>query len=238
MKLSLALLLAIASASAATPAPYLFQKPTMNRTQLVFVYAGDLWGVPRQGGDARRLTSRRRHRNRPGLLARRLPHRLHRRLRWQHRRLRRGGGRRNPKAPHLAPRPGHRAGLDARWQAHPLHITTHELLPLLRTIHRIEERRLRRKSPPADGFRSLVLARWQTPGLRSAVARIHRLEAISRRRNYADLAGQLSIPATSKNCRAPIRTTSTPCGSATSLLPVRPQRPGHAVLLRSEVEDK
>jgi tricorn protease len=52
----LALLLAIASASAA-PAPYLFQKPTMNRTQLVFVYAGDLWSVPRQGGDARRLTA-------------------------------------------------------------------------------------------------------------------------------------------------------------------------------------
>ena len=57
MKLSLASLLVIATASAATPTPYLFQKPTMNRTQLVFVYAGDLWSVPRQGGDARRLTA-------------------------------------------------------------------------------------------------------------------------------------------------------------------------------------
>src|SRR5262245_50528669 len=35
----------------------LFQKPTVNRTHIVFVYAGDLWIVPREGGDARRLTN-------------------------------------------------------------------------------------------------------------------------------------------------------------------------------------
>jgi tricorn protease len=35
----------------------LFQKPAVNRTHIVFVYAGDLWIVGREGGDARRLTT-------------------------------------------------------------------------------------------------------------------------------------------------------------------------------------
>ena len=36
--------------------PLLLQKPTLSRAQIAFVYAGDLWTVPREGGDARRLT--------------------------------------------------------------------------------------------------------------------------------------------------------------------------------------
>jgi len=35
----------------------LFQKPAVNHTQIVFVYAGDLWLVAREGGDAKRLTT-------------------------------------------------------------------------------------------------------------------------------------------------------------------------------------
>ena len=35
----------------------LFQKPTLSRTHIVFVYGGDLWSVPRSGGDAQRLTT-------------------------------------------------------------------------------------------------------------------------------------------------------------------------------------
>lgn len=35
----------------------LFRTPTMNRTRIVFSYAGDLWSVPRTGGGAERLTS-------------------------------------------------------------------------------------------------------------------------------------------------------------------------------------
>jgi tricorn protease len=37
--------------------PLLLQKPTVSQTQVAFVYAGDLWIVARQGGDARRLTT-------------------------------------------------------------------------------------------------------------------------------------------------------------------------------------
>ena len=56
--LMLSLLLAMSvSASAQTEKPTLFQKPTVNRTDIVFSYAGDLWIVPRQGGDAKRLTN-------------------------------------------------------------------------------------------------------------------------------------------------------------------------------------
>ncbi|MEI7576699.1 MAG: PDZ domain-containing protein [Armatimonadota bacterium] len=39
------------------PNPRLMQHPTINRTTVVFEYAGDLWSVPRTGGDAKRLTS-------------------------------------------------------------------------------------------------------------------------------------------------------------------------------------
>src|SRR5215831_16128258 len=37
--------------------PLLLQKPTLSKTQIAFAYAGDLWTVPREGGDARLLTS-------------------------------------------------------------------------------------------------------------------------------------------------------------------------------------
>src|SRR5579863_3671067 len=42
---------------AAADEPLLLQKPTLSKTHIVFVYAGDLWSVPREGGDAVRLTS-------------------------------------------------------------------------------------------------------------------------------------------------------------------------------------
>ena len=38
-------------------APMLFRQPTMNRTDVVFAFAGDLWKVSRGGGAAERLTS-------------------------------------------------------------------------------------------------------------------------------------------------------------------------------------
>jgi tricorn protease len=37
--------------------PLLLRKPTLSKTQIVFSYAGDLWSVPREGGDAKRLTT-------------------------------------------------------------------------------------------------------------------------------------------------------------------------------------
>ena len=48
---------ALSVLAAAADEPLLLQKPTLSKTQIVFAYAGDLWSVPREGGDAVRLTS-------------------------------------------------------------------------------------------------------------------------------------------------------------------------------------
>jgi len=52
------ILLGTASWSAAAEEnPLLMQQPTMSKTQIVFVYGGYLWSVPREGGEARQLTT-------------------------------------------------------------------------------------------------------------------------------------------------------------------------------------
>jgi tricorn protease len=55
--LTLALLLAAACPAAAQDKPLLMRHPTLSKTHLVFSYAGDLWTVPRDGGEATRLTA-------------------------------------------------------------------------------------------------------------------------------------------------------------------------------------
>ncbi|MFN0087811.1 MAG: PDZ domain-containing protein [Blastocatellia bacterium] len=54
---SLVCLLMPAVAGLAQDRPLLMQRPAMNRTHIVFSYAGDLWIVPRAGGEAARLTT-------------------------------------------------------------------------------------------------------------------------------------------------------------------------------------
>ena len=57
-RLAAALLFAVAAVGFAQPdQPLLLQKPTVNATHIVFTYAGDLWKVSRDGGDAIRLTA-------------------------------------------------------------------------------------------------------------------------------------------------------------------------------------
>ncbi|MGA3188167.1 MAG: PDZ domain-containing protein [Bryobacteraceae bacterium] len=50
------LLFLLCGALSAAPALHLLHKPVMNKTTIVFTYAGDLWSVPREGGMATRLT--------------------------------------------------------------------------------------------------------------------------------------------------------------------------------------
>src|SRR5689334_18602860 len=51
------LLIVSAAVFAQNDALMLFRQPTMNKTDIVFVFAGDLWKVSRSGGAAERLTS-------------------------------------------------------------------------------------------------------------------------------------------------------------------------------------
>ncbi|MEO8658603.1 MAG: PDZ domain-containing protein [Bryobacteraceae bacterium] len=57
MKFTAAFFLTCATALSQTTEPTLYQKPAVSKTQIVFTYAGDLWRVPRAGGEAVRLTT-------------------------------------------------------------------------------------------------------------------------------------------------------------------------------------
>ena len=67
----------------------MFRQPAVSATQIAFVYAGDIWVVPKKGGVAHAPQLAARRGVVPALLAGRLAHRLQRQLRRQHRRLRR-----------------------------------------------------------------------------------------------------------------------------------------------------
>src|ERR1700731_621140 len=51
------LLAFVAVSGAAEEMPLLVQSPTLSKTQVVFTYGGYLWSLPRDGGDARQLTT-------------------------------------------------------------------------------------------------------------------------------------------------------------------------------------
>lgn len=53
----LAILILIPLAAFSKDTPVLAQKPALGQTHIVFVYSGDLWRVPREGGAAQRLTT-------------------------------------------------------------------------------------------------------------------------------------------------------------------------------------
>lgn len=50
-------LVVFASSVSLAASNYLFRRPALSRTRIVFSYAGDLWSVPREGGEAKRLTT-------------------------------------------------------------------------------------------------------------------------------------------------------------------------------------
>src|SRR6185369_10247017 len=55
--LSLFILALAGAAFAQSNKPLLMRWPTVSQTQIVFSYAGDLWTVSREGGEASRLTN-------------------------------------------------------------------------------------------------------------------------------------------------------------------------------------
>ena len=57
MLFAVAALLPPSSTAQSSPPPLLLRFPTVSKASIVFNYAGDLWMVARDGGDAHRLTS-------------------------------------------------------------------------------------------------------------------------------------------------------------------------------------
>jgi tricorn protease len=57
MRPLVSLLLISASLAAAQTGHLLLRNPALSKSQIVFTYAGDLWSVPREGGEAKRLTA-------------------------------------------------------------------------------------------------------------------------------------------------------------------------------------
>src|SRR4051812_27131868 len=49
--------LALGGELSAAPAPLMLQHPSLSRDAIAFDYAGEIWTVPRAGGDARRLVA-------------------------------------------------------------------------------------------------------------------------------------------------------------------------------------
>jgi tricorn protease len=57
LTLIVAVILCATSFARAQDNPLLMRTPTVNKTHIVFSYAGDLWAVGRDGGEASRLTT-------------------------------------------------------------------------------------------------------------------------------------------------------------------------------------
>src|SRR5258705_13988607 len=57
LRYAAAAILLTSAPTAVAQSRQLLRTPTMNRTHIVFSYAGDLWSVAREGGSAQRWTS-------------------------------------------------------------------------------------------------------------------------------------------------------------------------------------
>ena len=108
MKLSTGLAAVLVALAASSPsaqtAPVLAQQPVLSATQVVFVFAGDLWSVPRAGGEARRLTAGAGVESNPTFSPNGEWIAFHRAIRREHRRLRHAGAGRRAETAHVAPR--------------------------------------------------------------------------------------------------------------------------------------
>src|SRR5207247_1868442 len=74
-------------------------------------------------------------------------------------------------------------------QADPVRVESRQLRAGAAALHDRRERHLPRAAAAAVGLGSGVCARWQPARLRADAARVRRVEALSRRRHHADLAG-------------------------------------------------
>ncbi|PYX58532.1 MAG: hypothetical protein DMG73_10515 [Acidobacteria bacterium] len=154
--------------------PLLLRKPTVSKTQIVFNYAGDLWIVARDGGDARRLTAGTGNETDPlfspdGTM------------------VAFTGDYDGNKDVYVVTAAG---GEPKRLTYHPGtdEVHTRQLLPFCRQIiYGAGGGRISQRTSSAHWRRSSVLAGWHAPGLRSTSAVAGGVEAVSRRTDHSDL---------------------------------------------------
>ncbi len=212
MKYAILLVALCATAPAATL--HLLQKPAMNKTDIVFSYAGDLWTVSRQGGMAHAAHRGRRARRptprfRPMAAPSRSPASTTATPTCSP--CPSTGG--VPKRITYHPDADRVVGLDAGRQAHPVPLQSRSLLALHATLHRAGRGRPAGGAAAADGLHRALFARRQAHGLPAAGWRpvrhrrqqFRRLETLPRRRasyiwivNFADLRRE-KIPRTDSN---------------------------------------
>ncbi len=234
MRLTIAFF-AFTAIAAAADEPLLLQKPTLSKTHIVFAYAGDLWSVPRDGGDAVRLTSGTGVETDPAFS----PDGTRIAFTGEYdgnvdvvRRSR--VGRRAEKA-HLAPGARSRPGLDARRQADHLRFDANRVLALRARCSRSRPKAAWKRScrfPRATRRRCRPTASRSPTSRPGRPSRCGRDIAAGRPRASGSRA---SPTAPSPRCRARIPTTSTPCGPGDRVYFLSDRNgPVDALLLRRE----
>ena len=214
MRLLIALLAWSAFASAGN-APLLLQKPTLSKTHVVFVYAGDLWSVPREGGNAIRLTNGVGDETDPAFSPDGNTGGFHRRVRWQRRRLRRPCRGRRPQAPHLASRARPRPRLDPRRQANHFLLVAKRLISRFAELYIVPaEGGVEEKLPLPTGDQASMSPDSQSIAYEPIGRAFTMWEKIAVAKLRAS-GSPASRTAPSPKFRARIRTTSIPCGPAT-----------------------
>ena len=215
------------------------QKPAMNKTEIVFSYAGDLWTVSRQGGMATRLTAGAGFRNRSRVFARWNHHRVYRRIRRQHRCVHDAGGGWTPSASRIIPTPiAWWAGLPTASAFCSARIATASRAS--RSFSRSRRRRYGGRAAAADGLHRLLFAGRQAHGLpaarwRPVRHRVHQfrlLEALSRRRSQLSVDREFGRPEHRENSAHGFERYQSHVDRRQDLFPVRSQRPHVAVPLR------
>ena len=170
--------------------PRFLRRPAVSGTQIVFNYAGDLWIVGRDGGEARRLTSAAGVETDPVFSPDGIAGRLHRRVRRQPGRVRRAGGAAAcPAGSPITPARTRVARLDARRQDGPLPLGPRQLLPAPSTSSTRSRSTggLPESCRSPSGRAGRLLPGRHPHRLRAAPPVAARLEALPRRPDHAHL---------------------------------------------------
>ena len=167
-------LIAAAPAAAQIDARMLRQ-PDVSATQIAFVYAGDIWVVPKQGGVAVRLSSPRGEESFPRFSPDGTKLAYSAQLRRQHRRLRRARAGRRSVAPDLAPDDRSRARLASRRHARAVRVVARERPAALQPV--LPGRRRRRPGREAAGARTASSAPTRPTASSSPTCRSRRTSA-------------------------------------------------------------